>query len=813
MAFLERADAKTQKLIADDLASFALVEADLDVRNISPIEMERIGIDPDIIGYKIPYYDINGKPLKHYRIRRLPNSNDPNDDGVFIRSSVDIARIYFPPDFSDTTGATVTVYERHGKNKVSIEHTPIIIVDDERMAAYITKTFGYLSVAIQGPSGWQTSSGIADGLMDLCELALEMNYTLVIWIGDGTDKNMQKEVANLAMEIKFQGIKFKNIKQYTEDVFTVRDLVDVLEETTSFPKHPNIRQYIQEKIGNDGSRLTRKDCAEIGTAVLADMEATGFRIRSTTTDGLFYFDRRSKRLMEATLAGTRDIMENSDFMSYIYTKYGLSPMDTGILKWFSTQFVAEEPIQRTTSHRILMCDTRKEPVFALQVSESEFVHIGTNGTARVRENGDFGILFEMNKVIPMNVNKLKKELVKQRRQEKLPMWWLDVVKEVRLDKDMYFRKFLSLLYYISPWLKGWQGIQLPVEVITGEAGTGKSSLFALRLLITTGDPKLGGLPSDIKGWHTKVVSTSGICVFDNVHMMNKTHIQSLSDEMCRLVTEPTPTISMRQLYKTAEMADFPLQCTFGLTSIENVFTKPDFIQRSVIIHLDRAYSDSEEILFGGWLEDKLNSHGGREAWLAHHLIALERFFAIASSEWDSNYKSKTRLINFEQALITMGKVFDIDVSWLPNLIVNNFKETAVTLDWTLEGLKKFSEYWAQGKTDEFTAADIVNWAVCQDDFESSSTLTNARRLGRYISNNKTVIKQTLGIMILGTQKRGAIYAITRNNGLEGTNTKKAIGSYSLRTRPRRNNGNSSDDGPRSSVIVSSSNKDSTGVDT
>jgi hypothetical protein len=318
-------------------------------------------------------------------------------------------------------------------------------------------------------------------------------------------------------------------------------------------------------------------------------------------------------------------------------------------------------------------------------------------------------------------------------------------------------------------LKGWKEIQLPIEVVTGEAGTGKSSIFSLRRGILTGEMKLERLPPDLREWSAKVASTSGMIVFDNVHLASKSIRQTLSDEMCRLITEPNPTITMRQLYKTADVVDFPVQCTFNLTSIENVFTNIDFIQRSIIINLVRPYSEpGAEVTYGGWVRDKMNAHGGRVAWLAHHIVVLERFFEVVRKRWHPGYKSKTRLINFEQTVRLMGEVFDLDMNWLPNMLRDTANRTALDVDWVLEGLHKFVEHQKSITSDaeivmqkgviKFSAQDIENWADAHDDFTSNQTLTNSRRIGRYIATHKTVVRQTTGIQI-HPSKRSAVYTV------------------------------------------------------
>lgn len=814
----------TDIAIIQDLRPLRLEPKDIDARPLTTIDQEMLGLGAPITGYRIPYYDIAGRPVKHSRIRQIdirspasarkalapPPKNGsgggtgtsagngvtahtaaatalPAPSGSFIRTSKDETRIYFPigfagllrtpkvlsvpyasdgwmPTASAGAGASANVSALGAGASTALSSrdravVPLIVVDDERVAAYITQHHGLMAVAVQGPAGWQAHAGLAAGFKELVEEIIAGGLTVVLWIGDGTDRNIQREVANLAMELKFHGVPFANVRQYKGTRLVDASLKLALSPMSAFPRHPNIRAYIADKIGDTGAKLTRREQMEIGLAILSDMEANGARIRSTNDNGYYYFNQSTRELVRASIMYGKELIVHSDFVQYIYTKYGVSPNDNQILRWFATQFASEEPIHRSRSYKVLMAEPRQESTFAMQVGASEFITLDCRegsggGEARIVTNGTGGILFEKTSVEPLDLEKLDAEMKKQRRHETLPMWWLDVMREVRMEnKDDQYRTMIALLYYVSPWLKGWREMQLPIEVVVGEPGTGKSSLFSMRMKILTGVPDLKGLPATFKDFHASIAQTSGILVADNVHLASRTYRQALSDEMCRIITEPRPTIEMRQLYTTAEVAKFPVHCTFGITSVENVFTNVDFIQRAIIMQLERAYD--MELLFGDWVNSKIAARGGREAWLAHQIVALERFFEEVRVSWNSAYRSKTRLINFEQTLMVMGRVFGMDCAWLPDLLHKTNTRNAVTLDWVLEGLNSFVESAREGNVGRrdkthiyFSAADIVDWAITNDEFEDNHTLTNARRLGRYILTNKTTVLTTTGIKVL-----------------------------------------------------------------
>src|SRR5258708_40363412 len=116
------------------------------------------------------------------------------------------------------------------------------------------------------------------------------------------------------------------------------------------------------------------------------------------------------------------------------------------------------------------------------------------------------VLFQSDQVDALDPKKLVEAYQKQS-EAPLSCWWATTLSQVRLrDKDKQ-RIIAALLYYMSPWLLRWRGMQLPVELIVGESGSGKSTLCELRLDILTGRPLLRNTPTDLKNWHASVTNT------------------------------------------------------------------------------------------------------------------------------------------------------------------------------------------------------------------------------------------------------------------------------------------------------------------
>ncbi|WP_324001730.1 hypothetical protein, partial [Parvimonas micra] len=146
------------------------------------------------------------------------------------------------------------------------------------------------------------------------------------------------------------------------------------------------------------------------------------------------------------------------------------------------------------------------------------------------------------------------------------------VKDSEDDRD---RKILALLYCISPWMYRWRGTQLPIEMMIAEPGSGKSTLYQLRLNIMSGVAKLRNAPKDLRDWTASVSGAGGLHVTDNVHMGDNSLRQELSDELCRVITAHNPVIERRKLYSDNDVVETPVKCVFAVTAIKQPFSNAD----------------------------------------------------------------------------------------------------------------------------------------------------------------------------------------------------------------------------------------------
>lgn len=779
----------------EDLKKSGLTATDLDARLLEDPERAMCLIPPAIQGYVLPYRDMDGKPLPFYRVRlfeTLPKYKQVKDSQNHV---------YFPKGFKNCLESSNKGY--------------ILITEGEKKAAKAVKE-GFPCVALSGVDSWKTktlvlpegtelsaarvpggrsglikarlpstdepksSTTLAVGLQDLISLAIERHLALIICF-DSDDGGMKYEVqraaASLAFELRFQGIAFSKIRQVVLlptpelksgkiglDDFLLcngsKHLVhlcdDALRRRSAFPRHPNVRAYVGKKL--QSARLDRKTIQSIGLAILADMDARGRRLRSNSDDQLYFFDDLTRALIKVYMAASgREIMNDTPFARFIYNEYGISVADTKLMQWFSTQFASEEGVDQVTPRRVIA--QLPDETIAYQISDGQFAKVSLDGID-IQDNGTGGVMFESEAVEPIDGAELF-ESIEHQEGKPLKMWWEEVLKDVRLKDTPHLRDTAALLYYLSPWLLRWRGTQLPIELVIGESGSGKSSLYELRLQILMGYPALRNAPQDIKDWHASVTHSGGLHVTDNVQLVDKNLRQRLSDELCRIVTEPDPHIEMRKLYSNAELVRLPVSCCFAITAIQQPFLNADLIQRSIVIELDKSAHQKAQpngsgipsvITFDSlWVEHQLGRFGTRTDWIAHHLLVLKRFMELAESEWDLNYKARSRLINLEQAMILMARVFGKPHDWIAVGLSRSAESAMADTDWALAGLVEFSDmirlsYGAEATQHSFSVSEIASWANSEEDYAQCYQLTNPRSLGRYIQAHKQTIASIAGIV-------------------------------------------------------------------
>jgi hypothetical protein len=777
--------------LIQDLLSSGLAPEDMLARPISNAERAATVSPASIDGYVIPYFNLYGKIQPFYRVKLFehdPKYKQPKDTPN---------QVYFPRNFLPT---------QKGKPYV-------IITEGEKKAASAVKQ-GFPACALGGVDSWRNKivtlpkeaalsadqgkirariagnaptedyeAPMAVGMQDLIDYVLAHNLQVIICYDSdrlqGVKGEVQRAAAMLGYELRFRGIPFVHIRQLILPQITQADfqsekmgiddflshktpealqtlITETLKARGAFPRHPAVRDYVNRRLQR--AKLSRKEIQNVSLATLSDLDAHGIRLKASS--GItYYFDIQTKRLLQSTFAvGPQDAEFDAPFAQFLYQRYGLSAADSRLLVWLGTQFSSEAPISDVSPYRVIARSEKTGDAVVLQVSDSHYVKVDKAGL-ELHDNGTDNILFEADQVESLDTNKLLAAFREMLRRP-LDNQWADVLSSVRLKDQQRQRIITSLLYYMSPFLHRWRGMQLPVELILGESGSGKSTLCELRLSILTGRPILRNAPQDLKDWHASITSTGGLHVTDNVQLVDKSLRQRLSDEICRIITEPSPYVEQRKYYTNADLIRLPVRAVFAVTAIQQPFQNADLLQRSLILDLDKSQAGMNITFNSEWKNQQLERYGGREAWLAHHLVVLHRFFQVAAQQWNPRYDARHRLIHFEQSIIIMAKLFGMPWEWIPEYLNATSDRIISENDWALEGIQAFAAALKQQSPHvKVSAKGISEWALATEDFAACEMLTNPRRLGRYMQQHKSLVMTLAGLEEAGVQGNRVMYKL------------------------------------------------------
>lgn len=806
----------------DDLALSGLVPGDIAARQLGTAEMAATGLEvsrvPD--GYVIPYFDIHGDLVPYYRIKNL----DPHTPAKY-RALKDMPNhIYFPPNLPRLLEAPqnkfiiITEGEKKAAAAVKMGFPCVGLsgVDNwrNRQLTFPENTQfkalkGRKLIQARIPSGdsnamvTQDTGVVAVGFHNLVDyMVMERMEAIIVFDSDGPKgikTEVQRAAAQLGYELRYRGLPISSIRQLVLPAAkkTKVGLDDYLmsngpkvfagllrscrRKRIAFPRHPNPKTFVAGRLQK--SRLSRKETQDVALSILMELETRGRRLRNKNTHDMFYFSDLTHTLMNVHLSDSRVLLHDTPFGSHLYREFNLAAIDQRVIGWLAAQFHGEPGVGEAITHKVMARPTEMPDCLAYQLSDSHFVIITPNPNKPyiMCENGEHGVLFEQGHVEPLShihmVTALEEYL------DSDEVLWVETMEgfdfipsapsggaalmEEKVPEEQLLkegRMLAVLLYYMSPWLLRWRGTQLPVEMVIGEPGSGKSSLYALRQTIIAGYPRLSNMTNDIKDWYAGITAHGGLYILDNVHFTgsSKDYQQRLSDELCRLVTEPDPHIELRKLYTTSEVVSLPVNTTFAITSIEQPFFTSDLIQRAAIFEL-QAISTGHDALWG---QKQLDRAGGRAAWVAHHLATIHKFLlrAAHNGEWDDNFKAGHRLANYEQALILMAKVLGMPHEWIPKALARQTATTMSDTDWTMAGLAEFvaalkDKYGEKYVVERFAARDIVQWADGHEVYCKNSIMTNGWKLGKYLRGHKGSLLKNLKMYENGTSANKIMYSI------------------------------------------------------
>lgn len=793
--------------VVEDLAHSGLTVEDMEIKTLGAAEKQATNAPLGVDGYVIPYYDIKGKRVPFYRVKLI--NHDPKYKQVADSNNY----IYFPPKLPELLHKAKFLILTEGEKKAAaavkagIPAVAVSGVDSWRNRTFIIPADAKLGQdkqsrtvikMAQGSNIEERFSTFADGFFDLISYLQGKDIPLIFVYDSDMPKvssynqhpnaymkfEVQRAAATLAYELRARGVRHENIRQLIldpkehaagfkegkvglDDYLThpklgaekLREAVyHNLVQRQAFPVHPQPKQFVQKKLQRQ--KLSRDEMHGLSIAVLSDMDAKGLRLYDKNAGEYFYFDEAKHKLYPVEF-GDKIPFSQTPFGVKLYQDYTLTAGDQRLIQHLAAQFAGEPTVKEVYPERVVT--TRGDSMY-YQLNDGQMVKVNANAI-QIVNNGTDDILFEAARTEPIKASQME-DALKEVSIQPLGSWWYEVLKESRLPDDET-RKLVALLFSISPWFYRWRRTQLPIEMTIGEPGTGKSTLYELRLMILEGRSNLRNAPNDLKDWAASIAVSGGMHVTDNLHMMNPKLHQELSDEICRIITSSDPFIEQRKYYTNSETLRIPVKCTFAVTAVVQPFKNKDIIQRAVIVKLDKG---TQETTFdSNWMERQLNKFGGRSRWLAHQFIFQQRMFQQIAKQWDPHYPAKFRLINVEQLLMAAARVFGWDADWIPEYL-NRTKQVEIReTDWAMDGLRAFSEYWWSRKKDaKFTSQTIAEWIMGEEEFEKCHMLTNTRTLGKYINSNKNTIAEITGIEPAGTLNNRVQYIIKPRDNLEYT---------------------------------------------
>ena len=652
-----------------------------------------------------------------------------------------------------------------------------------------------------GEVGERASLGVdeggpaAVGLGDLIALCVTNDWDIIICFdtdGFQVKTDVQRAAARLGYELRHRGVRTTRIRQMilpgkmnskvglddyimAEGEGAFRNLViKTQRKGIAFPRHPTPREHVTAQLQGKTGRKVLQNTA---LTILTELENRGKRLRTIGSDELHFFDNKTHKLMRVVLGSQREPLHETPFGALLYREFNIGADDGKLINWLASQYTGEPGVEDVTTHKVVthLGEHGMTDSIAVQISDSQFAVVtpDPNHPFQIYHNGSMGVMFEQGMVEPVDPYKLEAEFYRFHDMDmKDQMHWFDVIAEMDFKPPEFdgtsrpkadskqSRAIASLLYYMSPFLLRWRGTQLPVELVIGSPGSGKSSLCSLRQFVLTGRTTLINITDDIKDWYATIASHGGMIILDNVNFTAdiKSYGQRMSDELCRLVTEPDPHVEMRKLYSTHGLARIRAHNTFILTSIGQPFVKADLVQRAAIFELEQLRESHES----NWMQRQLDRCGGRVGWLGHELAVLHKFLHKVTQEgtWNNNYAAEHRLTHYEQILRVMGKLFGLDPEWITDAltIVNSADEYGAVndemIESVLQGLEKFAEYMRLKYPDDYagrevTTGDIARWAKSSEKMSKHFTLVNPRKLGRFMVKHENTLRTRVRLIPRG----------------------------------------------------------------
>lgn len=739
-------------------------------------------------GYVLPYLGLDGEPLKFYRIKILESLNGHKPDFKYLQPKAAGNHLYLPkglydlePDWATDPSVPLFITEGEKKALAGVQAgLPIVAVGGvynwrthihtlERGAVRVEDKPSKRVVHLdeRGEKAYRT-----EVIAEFDEIAWHGREVVLIFDSDAdTNPAVQRAAFELANWLDERGASTRQVplggslpagvlrrtpggtsaKLGLDDALVLHpalgeDLLDPeWRDSHSFrplPQDPHA--WVGEQL-NDG-RANRSTQERVSQFAIHWLDANGTRFMGA--DGTYYyFDASTRVLHDFVLgkAGVQAVRETS-FGHLLMEQLSLDPVDSSTMGRLIGRFPLGAPV--INPHRVLAQHPDHPDTIYYQLSDADVLRIGPEGLDIV-SNGDDDVLFYRGSVEALDIDDFAIACDDWRpfREGKRNPLWYDALSTVNIDPMGELTRqeslqLLTTLCYMSPYLNRWRGLMLPLEIAVGEPGSGKTFTYNLRKGVLTGRTSLQGLPDDFRSWVAAVGAAPSMWICDNLGNVKSDYWHRLNDELARLITDPVPSIELRQLYTTATTYRIPVTSSFAITTIRNPFTAPDVLQRSLVYNVSAIPVGKRD---PDWYNDRM-AH--RVDWVAEHVNVLHLFLKAAQTQWRPNFKSGYRLVHFEQAVLLMGEVLGWDMTSIVQKLAGVVAATVAQYDPIIEALTTFVDEWTKQRR-EVRLREICDWVEADsgERFTALRQFANEITLGKYIQAHKYDIEQSTGVKV------------------------------------------------------------------
>jgi hypothetical protein len=841
------------------------IDADLKKSGITHDIAVAVGIRPstmeNVVGYEIPYYDTKGKKNGFYRVKvlntqsaDLPKYLQRQNSGTHAYLAP--ATIVAPTVWQDTSQPLIIA---EGEKK-ALAVNALRIRDARRNGqqnpAEATLRsererdpglFGSAipaALALGGVNNWkQRTYRFSKNLIK----ATSNSEVVVKFKGEDSEPKVDEQIADELLHIEWYGRKVylvfdqdpkaetrQNVQASAfelalwldergaevvqvllpEDanqnkaglddwLVTQRDPGTALQELLdsdgwTFPVIPHIGPWVVRQL-----QSRKRNDKAIARAIIAGLDAKGQRFIDTSAQEIYYLDRSNghTQLHSMNLGDRHSTSRMTGLGRLLIGEYKLPTIEKDVFEHFADIYTTRGA-RDTTARAVTWCS---------EDGSAMYYHLDRDQVAKVtaedivlQPNGK-EILFR-GQVDDLDIKTLTTALgagFKGRWVSALSTLNLSPLTGMAIEDT---RLILSALFHLSPWLRRWRGLMLPIELCVGEPGSGKSFLYNLRRAILTGNPSLDRLGFDVRDWTASVVNAPGLWVGDNMNEIPRAMRQEVESELARLITDPHPAIAQRILFTNTQQAVFHIDCVFATTAISLPFHKPDVIQRCLTFHLNAIPKGQ---LDGMWYQRQIQN-GGRERWVAEHLLAVHQFLKFVKADWSDTYASTHRLAHFEQSMALMlrvvgdtvvgpkraselvktvgaeqtaqeepqaetktkatkkqAEVVKAKAAELVKALSSVAREDIVEADAAIEGLKEFGLYWWETKGRAVARVqDVVDWVHNDINarYMGQYHFKNVFVLGRYLKQFTQVIEDSANLRLTRRHNQTCILANASGRG-------------------------------------------------